>query len=534
MRPRFRLVLLAAVAAAAFGGCASPTARKDNDVHLSIGADPQSLALIGNTDLTSSQIASVISDGLVGYDAAGRYVPMVARAWDLAPDGKTLTLRLRDGVLWHDGQPVTSRDVAYTVQKVREPATLARAWASAFANVDSVETPDELTVVAHYATTYADALEPWRVPLVPEHVASKDASFLQGAFAHHPIGCGPFRFVRHDPGQRVVLAAFDRYWGGRPLLDGIVFRIVTAERTSYESLLLGQLDLLAVSPDLWRDSMKAPSAARLSRFVYYRMTAWKVDWNQDGSTPMFQDKRVRRALLMALDRARFAASVAGGLARPGVSSYPPETQWADPSVVALPFDPVESARLLDDAGWRIPAGGGLRQKSGVPMDFTLIFPAGSQEMADRSAAWMQQSLAEIGVGMKIEKIAVDVFQQRRKTHAFQAAMGSIAFDQTPDRYDLYHSTANQTGFNYGSFSDTEVDRLLEDGRTTIDPAARHAIYNRLQQRIHELQPVAFLFQFAQPVLHDRDLQGIVPSAVGLYQFTPGPRAWHWSSARASR
>jgi peptide/nickel transport system substrate-binding protein len=534
VKRRVGRTLLALAAAAALGACTAPAGRQDNEVHVAIGANPQSLSLIGNTDFTSSQIASIISDGLVAYDAEGRYVPMVARGWELAPDGKTLTLRLRDGVLWHDGERVTSHDVAYTVQKVLEPATLSRAWASAFANIDSVETPDDLTVIAHYKTTYADALEPWRVPLVPEHVASKDGNFLQGAFAHHPIGCGPFQFVSDDPGQSVVLAAFDRYWGGRPSMDRIVFKIGTAERTSYESLLLGQLDILAVSPDLWRDSLTAPAAARLKRFVYYRLTGWKVDWNQDGSTPFFLDKRVRRALVMALDRVRYASSVAAGLARPAVSSYPPETQWADPSVVALPFDPAESARLLDEAGWRRPAGGGLRKKDGVPFQFTLIFPAGSQEIADRTAAWMQQSLAEIGVGMRIEKIANEALTQRRKSHAFQAAMGSIAFDETPDRFDLYHSTANQAGFNYGSFSDPEVDRLLEDGRTTIDLEARRALYNRLQRRLDDLQPIAFLFQFAQPVLHDPDLQGIVPSAVGLYQFMPGPRAWHWSSTRASR
>jgi peptide/nickel transport system substrate-binding protein len=523
-----------AVAAAILTACGGPVPRKDNDVHVAINADPTSLSLIGNTDVTSGQLASIISDGLIGYDAEGHYVPMVAREWSLTPDGKTLTLRLREGVLWHDGQPVTSRDVAYTVKKVLDPATMARAWASEFANVSSVETPDDLTVIAHYATTYADALEPWRVPLIPEHVASKDEKFLQGAFAHHPIGCGPFQFVSLDPGQSLVLAAFDRYWAGRPPVDRMIFKIVSAERTGYESLLLGQLDLLTVTPDLWRDSLTAPAAKRLARFVYFRLSSWKVDWNQDASTPLFHDKRVRRALILALDRVRFAESVAAGLARPGVSSYPPESPWADHSIVAIPYDPAESARLFDEAGWRMPAPGRLREKDGVPFEFTILFPAGPQELADRIAAWMQQSLAAVGVGMKIEKLSGEAFSQRRKAHAFQAAMGSIAFDQTPDRYDLYHSTANVSGFNYGSFSDAEVDRLLEDGRRTVDPDARRAIYNRLQQRLDDLQPIAFLFQFAQPVLHDPDLEGIVPSAVGVYQVMPGPRAWHWSSAHARR
>jgi peptide/nickel transport system substrate-binding protein len=523
--------ILAAAAALVLGGCAGSPAHKDNNVRVAIYSEPSSLSLIGNTDLTSSQIASMISDGLVAYDAKGNYVPMVARAWELTQDGKTLTFHLRDGVLWHDGTIVTSRDVAYTVAKVREPATQARSWVSQFTNVAKIETPDDLTVVVHYATPYADTLEPWRIPLVPEHVASKDANYLGGAFAHHPIGCGPFRFVSYDAGQRVVLAAFDRYWGGRPGIDGLDFKIISSERTAYESLLLGELDELPVTPDLWRDSLTAPAAARLARFVYYGFRAWKIDWNQNETTPFFRDKRVRRALLLALDRKRFAETVSAGLARPCVSSYAPESAWTDPSIAVVPFDPTESARLLDEAGWRRPASGGLRERAGQPFAFTLLFTAGSQELSDRIAAWMQQSLAEVGIGMKIEKLGGEAFKQRRKTQQFDAAMGTIVFDWTPDRFDLYHSTARDAGFNYGGFSDAEVDRLLEQGRTTIDPAARRAVYNRLQHLVDELQPMAFLFQFAQPILYDRNLEGVVPSPVGLFQFTPGPRAWHWSSTR---
>jgi len=520
-----------AAAALALVSCAGSPQHKDNDVRVAFYSDPSSLSLIGNSDLNSSQLASMISDGLVAYDAQGHYVPMVARAWEISPDGTTVTFHLRDGVLWHDGQRVTSRDVAYTIKLIQDPATLARSWASALANVASFETPDDLTFVVHYTNSYADALEPWRVPLVPEHVASKDTNFLGGAFAHHPIGCGPFRFVSHDSGQSVVLDAFDRYWGGRPPIDRMVFKIVSSERTAYESLLLGELDQLGVTPDLWRDALTAPAAARLARFVYYNFRAWRVDWNQDEATPFFHDKRVRRALLLALDRGRFAETVSAGLARPGVSSYPPESPWTEPSIAALPFDPEESARLLDEAGWRAPSPGRLREKDGAPFAFTLILPAGAQEISDRIAAWMQQSLAEVGVDMKIEKLRWEAFQQRRKTHAFEAAMVSTSFDMTPDRFDLYHSTAKDGGFNYGGFSDPEVDRLLEEGRVTVDPAARRTIYDRLQRRLDDLQPISFLFQLAQPVLHDPELEGVVPSPVGLYDFAPGPRAWHWSTAR---
>jgi peptide/nickel transport system substrate-binding protein len=160
-----------------------------------------------------------------------------------------------------------------------------------------------------------------------------------------------------------------------------------------------------------------------------------------------------------------------------------------------------------------------------------MFPAGSQELADRSAAWIQQSLAEVGVGMKIEKVANDVFKDRRKKHEFDAAMATLVFDATPDRYDLYHSKARDGGFNYGGFADPGIDRLLDEARATVDPEARRAITFRLQQQLDDLQPVSFIFQYAQPVLLDSALEGVVPSSMGLFQFTPGPRAWHWSGTR---
>jgi len=526
--------LVAALLGLALAACAAHSDPPKRDVRLVLYSDPSSLSLIGNTDQNSALIASVISDALVSYDVAGRYVPMVARAWELAPDGKTLTFHLRDGVKWHDGRPVTSKDVAFTVRKIREPASQARSWAGYFADVASLETPDDATVVVHYARTYADALEPWRVPLIPEHVAGKDTDFLAGAFARHPVGCGPFRFVSYAPGQSIVLEPFEAYWGGPPKIGKLIMKIVGAERTGYEAMLLGDIDMMAVTSDLWKESLTSPGAARLSRFVYYRLNAWKIDWNQTDAVPYFRDPRVRQALVMALDREKFAATVMAGLARPANSTYPPEHFWSDPSIKPISFDPRASAEMLEASGWHLAPGRSARQKDGRPFAFTMLIPAGSQEMSDRIAAWLQQSLAAVNVDMKIEKVEWKVFQQRRKAHAFEAAMAGVSFDPTPDQYDLYHSSAAKAGFNYGGFSDAEVDRLLEQGRSTIDPSARREIYDRLQRRLREVQPMAFLFQFAQPMLRDPRLAGVEASSIGLYDFAPGPRAWHWAEPSAGR
>ncbi|HEX4825305.1 MAG TPA: ABC transporter substrate-binding protein [Candidatus Polarisedimenticolaceae bacterium] len=524
---RLAAILVAALACA----CAAPRARHGNEVNLAFYSDPTSLSLIGNADLNSTQLASLISDGLIGYDAHGEYVPLVARSWEIAPDGLSITFHLRPGVVWHDGEPVTSSDVAYTFKKVRDPATQSRSWAAQFADVVAVDTPDPETAVARYGHPYADALDAWRVPLVPEHVASKDQDFLKGAFAQAPVGCGPFRFARRDPGQSIVLEAFDRYWGGKPRLDRVTFRVLANDRTAYEALLHGDLDVLGVPSDLWHESLTSARGAPLARFVYFRLNGWKIDWNMDGSNPFFTDPRVRRALVLALDRKRFADTIAGGLARPAVSSYQPESPWFDRQLSPLPYDPREAARLLDEAGWKLAPGKTVREKDGRPFAFKVLTGSGV-ELLDRIAAWTQESLAGVGVAMSIEKIDGRGLIERRKAHKFEAAMASNQFDPIADQFELYHSSENNGGMNYGSFSDPEVDRLVSEGRTTLDPGARRALYEQLQRRLLELQPISYLFQFAQPVLHDANLLGIEHSPVGLYAFVPGLRAWHWSDAAA--
>ena len=136
--------LLAVMAALALGACGGSPPKKGNDVRVAIYSNPMSLSLIGNTDVSSSQLASMISDSLVAYDAQGRYVPMVARSWELSQDGTTLTFHLRDDVLWHDGVRVTSKDVAYTVAKAKDPATQAATYSPRlWPRTKSARTPND-------------------------------------------------------------------------------------------------------------------------------------------------------------------------------------------------------------------------------------------------------------------------------------------------------------------------------------------------------------------------------------------------------
>lgn len=489
--------------------------------------DPPSLSLIGKMDRNSEILAAQITDALLQYDARMQLRPRLAESYEFSGDRLTLTFKLRPGLRWHDGRAVTAEDVLFTVRQVRDPAVENRPFAPLFRDVVSLEAPDERTVRVRYAVATQEALEAWRLPILPRHRAEAGIALLTGEFAAHPVGCGPFRFVRYRPGEEIVLEANDDYWDGRPQIDRLVFRIYPDQRTGFQALLVGDLNIMAVTPDLWLEARGSPQGAHLDSFSYYRMNVWQLGWNQDGSNPFFTDARIRRALVLALDREKFIDRVVHGLARRAVTTYHPDSAWADPSLEPLPYDPAKAARLLGEAGWVDADGDGLREREGRPFHFTLTILAATQSINDQMAAWLQQSWAEIGVRAEIEKIAWRQFRERRGRHEFEAVMSGISFTPSPDQFELYHSSAREDGYNFVGLSDPEVDRLLERGRTTWDPGARRRIYHRLQHRLHELQPLGCLLHFATPVLHDRRLAGIVPSPLDHWRTTRGPRVWRW-------
>jgi peptide/nickel transport system substrate-binding protein len=497
-------------------------------VRAHLSTDPASLCLIGKTDRSTEILAVQISDSLVQYDPELNLLPRVAESWEISDDRLTVIFHLREGVRWHDGEPVTAEDVVFTVNRVRDPAIENRSWAPLLRDLASVEAQDQRTVVARYEAASPDFLEAWRLPLLPRHLAGRDADLLTGEFARHPVGCGPFRFVRHVPDQEIVLEANDDYWDGRPRIDRLVFKIFPDQSTAYQALLAGELEIVTLTSGLWNEARERDDMDRFEAFSYTMLSVWTVFWNQDGSNPFFTDPRVRRAMVLALDRQSFAASVVHGQARPGITSYHPETIWADPAIGPWPYDPGEASRLLDEAGWRDADRDGVRERAGQPFRFGMMIPASQQRLNDHIAVWLQQSLAEIGVAMEIEKLEWQAFRERRNAARYHAASFSLTFTTSPDQFELYHSSARESGFNSFGLSDPEIDRLCEEGRREFDPEKRREIYHRLQARLHEQEPLTCLFYFSSPVLHDKRLHGVAASPLDYWRTTRGPRLWRWS------
>lgn len=515
------------LAAAGCAGNGPAPAEHRGSVRALMAHEPASISLVGKTDIEGERIAVQITDSLVQYDTAMRLQPRVAESWQFSDDGLTLTFRLRPGVRWHDGSPVTAADVVHTVRQVRDPAVESGTWEPLFHGLQSVEALDERTVRARYSEASPDALEAWRVPLIPRHLSGSGAELLTGEFSRHPVGCGPFRFVRRTTGEEIVLEANDDYWDGRPAFDRLIIRLFPEERTAFQALLAGELDVMPAAPDLWAQAADAEREGRIARFVYYRTSVWLIRWNQDGSNPFFVDPRVRRAMIEAVDREEFVREMLGGLGRVAATTYHPDLPWTDPELHPLPYDPADAARLLDAAGWRMGPDG-VRLRDGQPFRFSLMIVASTQPVTDQMAAWLQQSWHEVGIEARIDKLEWSHYRERRDAGDYHAAMGGLSTTPGPDQFELYHSSMREGGYNSMGFSDAKVDALLERGRRTFDPGRRVEVYRELQRRLAELQPVGCLVHFATPVLADARLRGIEPSPLDFWRTTRGPRVWYWA------
>ena len=519
-----RTLLVSAVVASA--GCAAPPPETTSEVRIRapFGGEPQTLALLNTSDLYSNYIGLLVSDALVRYDDGGRLVPRVAASWEVSEDRRTVTFHLREDVVWHDGAPVTADDVRFSFEKIRDPVNGDRTLPAVFEHVE-VEAPDPATVIARYDEPNADFLGSWTFPLIPAHLAGTDPDLLTGAFARAPVGCGPFRFVRYEPGNEVVLEAFVEHWAGRPGIDRLVFKILRDQRTALQALLSGDLELMAVPSTLFREALDSGRAGDLRSTIYTRASTWYMAFNLDR--PTLADARVRRAIVHLLDRREFIDGALDGLAVPGVTTWHPDGPWADPSLEPIPHDPAAAAALLADAGWTDSDGDGRLDRDGDPLAVRLLYVRSSQAIVDRFAAWFQQSLEDAGIGVEVRALEFQTFREERDRGGFDIVSGSFGLDPIADQTELYHSSSVEHGFNFFRWRDDVTDRLLEEGVRTFEPERRRAVYGALQRRIREHAPLVALFYLETPLLYRREIRGLAPGPLGIYRTVPGPAGWTW-------
>jgi peptide/nickel transport system substrate-binding protein len=522
-RAFLRNASLAAAGITLYPACRNeaPATATSGPVRLPIPTEPVSLDFARATGVVERRLLHLLSDSLVHTDTDTNVVPQLAESWAWEDGGRTLRFSLRRGARWHDGTPVTSADVRATFETWSDPEAGLAEYASLFEDVESVETPDPHTFVAHYSRVYAGALVSWNLPVFPAGGTGD---------ARAPIGCGPWRLRRWDAGERLVVEANESYDLGAPTIPSLRFEIIESYSGRFDALRAGEVDVATLLPEIYaRVSDDTSFRERFELHSYMQNFIYFVAWRVDRPGTPLADARVRRALAHAMNREGYLETVGHGLGKVGVTSFHPNFEWCfDESIEPWPHDPVRANAMLDEAGWR-RGNAGVRVKDGRPLAIELTYP-GTSAQTDRIAAFFQRDLQDVGVDFTLRPLEWSVFLTTLRTREYDAIMSGRHLHLDPDPHELWHSSQIDGGNNFSAFADEEIDRLIERGRRELDRGKRREIYGKMQRLLHESEPMTVLFYPESKVAAHRGLEGFEVAPTGYLDVVPGPKAWRWNDA----
>lgn len=467
--------------------------------------DPENLNPLTSNSAYAGAVYGFVYEQLFELDNTTLHPkPKLAKRWEISKDRLQYTFYLRGDVKWQDGRPFTADDVIYTYEKIQDPTVDAAPLRNYFKDVLKGEKIDDHTVRFTYRQPYFGALyNIGLMMIIPKHIFDDGHDFNAHPANRRPLGTGPFEFVEWKTGQRVILKKCGKYWGEPYHIQKMVFKMIPDQNVTFQLLKKGEVDLIDLNPLQW--ARQTTTEKFQERFVKHNLLtpygAYSyIGWNL--KRPWFQDSRVRQALAHMVDRDEVNQKLLFGLQVPVTGPYYPFGKNYNHRVEPIRYDLEAAKKLLDEAGWKVNAKTGIRQKNGVPFRFVLLFSTGVQYY-EQLTPILRQNYLQAGIDVELRRLeGVTLFKllQDHDFDAYMAAWGRGANDE--DLYQIWHSSQVQGGSNYVLYSNPQVDRLLEAGRREFDPDTRAKIYQEIHQILYEDQP--YLFMFARPDLLARD------------------------------
>jgi len=440
---------------------------------------------------------------LFRLDGSGAPQPYLARQWHLSDDGLRLEVALVDNARFHDGQPITARDVAFSIRAVRDH----HSYRTMLAAVARVETPDPHRVVVHLHHPHPALFTALAVPLtpiLPAHVFDDGRPLRTHPGNRAPIGSGPFRLAHWDPPGELVLTRVEDFFLGPARLERLVFSYYTDIRQLILALAAGEhqfAPFLAVYA-VQDFGHRLPAWLVSSGEGYQGLATYDLNLVFNLERPPWQDRRVRQAIAHALDREYLFERVfdADHLA---IGPFPPDHLFAYPVMTRYPLDEARADALLNEAGLR-------RDRQGQRFEFELLLIQGPRFEA--FADYLRWTLgSRFGIGVR-PVYAPDIASWQRRLMAgdFQVSIDVRLPWRDPliNLHHIYHSQGIRPGTpfgNYARYADPGVDALLDEAARTLDPARRSALYRRFARRVAEDLPYLWLVNTPTRTLRHRDL-----------------------------
>jgi peptide/nickel transport system substrate-binding protein len=480
---------------------------------ISSTAEPTNLIPFLASDSASAEVSHFIFNGLLKYNEDLELVGDLAERWEVREGGLLILFYLRKNVFWQDGSLFSSKDVVFTYNKLTDP-NVPTPYSGKFEQVESVRALDARTVEVRYKEPFSPGLSSWTMGIAPEHLLANE-DLRNTRFARAPVGTGPYRLKKWVRGEKIELWANQEYFEGRPNLDRIVIRFLPDTATAFLELQAENLDTADLTP--LQFSRQIETSFFSDKYKTYRWTGLQYTYlGYNLKHPIFKDKRVRQALAFAIRPEEMIRGVLMGHGRVVSGPFLPESWAANPDVKPFAYDPEEAKRRLGEAGWRDSDGDGILERDGMKFSFTVLTNGGN-DARKMTCEILQKQLSLVGVEMKIQvmewgTLLKEFIHPRR----FDAVLMGWSLALDPDIYDLFHSSRTGPGqFNFVSFENAEVDRLLEEARRTFDQTERAALYRQAHALIYDEQPYAFLYApESLSVLHKR-FQNVKEGKLGI-------------------
>jgi peptide/nickel transport system substrate-binding protein len=437
---------------------------------------------------------------LVRFDHRGLPYGDLAETWGISKDGKRYSFSIRSDAVWHDGQPVTSDDVIFTVDLLRNDQLPVPNDIRAFWKQVEAGALDDKTLQFKLPEAFSPFLDYLNFGILPKHLLGSLApgDLINSSFNVSPTGCGPFKFnslkVEDGAASEIVLDGFQGYYGQKPFLDQVIFRYFPDSASALNAFEQEEvMGLSQVAPELLPQALKDD---KLNVFTARTPRLSMIYLNLDNpDTPFFQDKIVRRALLMGVNRRWIVDQLLSGQGIIANSPIFPESWASYEGVETVPYDTQAAVALLKKEGYTFPAEGGqTRAKDDIPLSFEVVYP--DQEQYHPIAEQIRLDWEHMGITAVMKPVPYgDIRTKYLEPRTYQAALVELNFDRSPDPdpYPFWHQSQIKSGQNYSQWDDRQVSEYLEQARVLEDFSERIKRYRNFQVRFADELPALLLF-----------------------------------------
>jgi len=457
----------------------------------------------------------LLYSSLIRFDSRGSAQGDLTDSWGISQDGTVYNFSLRNEAVWHDGTPVTSEDVIFTIELMRDenlplPPDLQEFWSQI-----EVGALNEKTLQFKLPEPFSPFLDHLTFGILPKHLLGNLTAqeIINAPFNLDPVGSGPYKFdafqMENEEISGVALSAFDDYYEQQPFIEGVFFQYYPDSPSAFAAYQEGEvMGISEITADVLDSALKL---ADLNLFTGRRSRLNLVFLNLDIPTlPFFQEPLVRRALLMGINRRWIVDRLLGGQAIIAHGPVFPESWAYYEGIEQLNYDSEAAVDLLKEAGYTIPAeGGNVRAKDGVRLEFEMVYP--EVDEYGQIAESIQKDWQKLGVRVVLKPVSYDeLINDYLEPRTYQAALVELNLDRSPDPdpYPFWHQAQITGGQNYSGWDDRQASEYLEQARVLVPPADRIKRYRNFQVRFASEMPALPLFYPVYSFGIDQQVQGV--------------------------